>query len=595
MPVNEESSEYTGAEIAVIGMAGRFPGARNIDEFRANIREGKESLSFLTEAELEELGVPPEQYGAPGFVKTSGGQLTGKESFDAAFFDYTPREAEVMDPQTRIFHECAWAAMENAGYAPIDYAGTVGVYAGASSSSYWENLSYVSGKSDVLGEAASKYLSSKDFLATRIAYKLNLRGPGLTLQTACSTSLVAIHLACQAILNGECNMAMAGGVTLSPKERAGYLYTEGILSPDGHCRAFDATAAGTAMGEGVGIVLLKALDEALEEGDHIYAIVKGTAINNDGIMKIGYTAPAPQGQADAISMALRVAEVEPESIGYIEAHGTGTVLGDPVEITGLKSAFDTDKKGYCAIGSVKTNIGHLDAAAGVAGFIKTVLALFHKELPPSLHFETPNPKIDFENSPFYVNTRLKEWESDGTPLRAGVSSFGIGGTNAHAVLEEAPVVVPGVVCNGADELEYGEIPGEREYKLLLVSAKTQSALDRYVGNLAAHLESHPDLNLADTAYTLQTGRRSFKHRCMTVSRTATGAAEALAHDDPEKVFVFSAKEQEPEVVFMFPGQGPQYENMGWDLYRTEPVFREEVDRCFEILTPLMGREPGEIL
>ncbi|MCX6582230.1 MAG: amino acid adenylation domain-containing protein [Candidatus Aminicenantes bacterium] len=570
--------------IAVIGMAGRFPGAKNIAEFWENLKNGVESVRFFSQEELETLGVDPGLLQDPHYVKVKGALLENKEQFDAAFFDYTPKEAEIMNPQARILHECAWETLENAGYDPFAYKGSIGFYAGASSSSYWESLVFLSGKAEALGWDASVLLSDKDFIGTRIAYKLNLKGPNFALQTACSTSLAAIHLACRGLLDGECHMALAGGVKVSAKQSAGYLYQEGMIhSPDGHCRAFDAKAKGTVSGEGVGLVLLKPLAAALEDGDYIYAVVKGTAVNNDGIRKIGYTAPGVEGQAEVIRAALHAAQVEPESIGYIEAHGTGTTLGDPVEIEGLKLAFHTTKKKFCAMGSVKTNIGHLDAAAGIAGFIKTVLVLKNKSIPPSLHFETPNPKIDFENSPFYVNTTLKEWKNEQYPLRAGVSSLGIGGTNVHVVLEEWR--------KNERSREEREEREERKEKLLLLSARTTSALSKMTENLAHYLQENPGADLADVAYTLQTGRRAFQYRCMTACSNTNDAVTALR----TKVKTHRLKEDEPQVIFMFTGQGSQYVDMGLDLYQNQPVFRQEMDHCFEILKPLMDYDVKEII
>ncbi|MCP5109088.1 MAG: polyketide synthase, partial [bacterium] len=427
----------TGLEIAVIGMAGRFPGAGTIHRFWENLKNGVESISFFTGRELEEAGIEPGLLADPNYVKALG-YLEATHYFDAVFFGYTPAEAGLTDPQLRIYHECAWAALEDAGCNPDTYPGLIGVYSGAS-----PDIGWVSEALRRAGTPAREFdihnLNSNFTFGTRLSYTLNLKGPGLTVLTACSTSLSAIHLACQGLLNAECDIALAGGVSISSEGKCGYMFQEGMIgSPDGHCRAFDANAKGVIRGEGAAVVVLKRLEEALEEGDFIYAVIKGTAINNDGARKIGYTAPSVEGQAEVIKAALETAEVEAESISYVEAHGTGTALGDPIEIEGLKLAFDTDKRHFCAVGSVKSNVGHLDNAAGVTGFVKAVLALKHRQIPPSLHFESPNPGIDFENSPFYVNARLKEWKNDHYPLRAGVSSFGIGGTNAHAVLEEAP-------------------------------------------------------------------------------------------------------------------------------------------------------------
>ncbi|RMF30773.1 MAG: polyketide synthase, partial [Chloroflexi bacterium] len=429
MSVSESPVSPESPEIAIIGMAGRFPGARNLDEFWQNLRDGVESITFFTDEEAIAAGVDPALVKNPHYVKANG-VLEDVELFDAAFFGFNPREAEIMDPQHRLFLECAWEALENAGYDPETFDGLIGVYAGASLSTYL--LFHLLPNREVVESVHSDQIAignGRDYLPTRVSYKLNLRGPSVNVQTACSTSLVAVHLACQALLNYECDIALAGGVSVDVPQKRGYLYLEGgISSPDGHCRAFDARAQGTVGGNGVGIVVLKRLEDALADGDTIHAVIKGSAINNDGSLKVGYTAPSVEGQAEVIATAQALAGVDPETITYIEAHGTGTALGDPIEIAALTQVFraGTQARGFCAIGSVKTNIGHLDAAAGVAGLIKTVLALKHRMIPPSLNFERPNPQIDFEHSPFYVNTRLREWEppAEGIPRRAGVSSFG---------------------------------------------------------------------------------------------------------------------------------------------------------------------------
>jgi len=428
--------------------------------------------------------------------------------------------------------------------------------------------------------------NDKDFLCNRVSYKLNLNGPSITVQTACSTSLVAVVTGYQSLLYYQCDMALAGGAAISLPQKAGYFYREGmILSPDGHCRAFDAKAQGTVSGNGVGIVVLKRLEDALAEGDHIYAIIRGAAINNDGASKAGFTAPSVEAQAQVIAEALSLAETPAETMSYVEAHGTGTPLGDPIEIAALSQAFDAERTGYCALGSVKTNIGHLDAAAGVAGLIKTVLALKHQLLPASLHFEQPNPKIDFANSPFYVNTRLSEWKTPGFPRRAGVSSFGMGGTNAHVILEEAPQI-PQIPQNP-------KIPPN---SLLLLSAKTDTALETATTQLVEHLKQHPHLNLADVAYTYQVGRCAFSQRRMLVCQSLEEAVNALETRDAQRVFNHALQtDEEPSVVFMFSGQGAQYVNMGLELYQTEPVFREQVDRCAEFIGPHLGQDLRSVL
>jgi len=490
-----------------------------------------------------------------------------------------------------LFLECAWEALESAGYSPEKFKGAIGVFGGMSMNTYVANN--LRGHEDLMaqvGEYQAMLGNDKDFLTTRVSYKLNLKGPSLNIQTACSTSLVAVCVACQNLLNFECDMALAGAVSVTFPQKKGYLYQEGgIVSPDGHCRAFDEKAAGTVAGEGVGIVVLKRLEEALEDGDVIYAVIKGFAVNNDGSLKVGYTAPGVEGQAEAIATAQAMAGFAPETISYIEAHGTGTPLGDPIEIEGLTKAFrnGTEAKRFCAIGSVKSNIGHLDTAAGVAGLIKTALALHHKKLPPSLHFEKANPKIDFANSPFYVNDKLSDWNGDKGPRRAGVSSFGIGGTNAHVVLEEAPEVGVGGSLEGSTH--------DRGISLLSLSAKTGSALERAKQNLAEHLKRHPEISLADVAYTLQMGRREFAHRWAIACRDVEEAVKVLVSKESNATPNGRAAQETPRIVFMFPGQGSQHINMGRELYEREGVFRKTVDQCCEKLKAPLGFDLRDVL
>ncbi|MCP4146236.1 MAG: type I polyketide synthase, partial [bacterium] len=508
--------------------------------------------SFFSDKELEEAGIEPGLIKNPDYVKAKG-VLKDKECFDAAFFGYTPLEAEIMNPQIRILHECVWDALEDAGYDLESYEGVVGLYAGASSSAYWETLVFFSGKAETIGEFTANLFSDKDFGNARVSYNLNLKGPVFSIHTACSSSLVGIHVACRALLMGECKMALAGGVSVAPVAKEGYLYQEGmVVSPDGCCRAFDAKAKGFVGGEGGGIVLLKRLKNALSDGDHIYAVIKGSAINNDGSRKVGFTAPSVDAQAEVIRTAQRLAGVEAETIGYIEAHGTATTLGDPVEIKALTLAFNTAKRNYCAIGSVKTNIGHLGIAAGLAGFIKTILALKHRFIPASLHFETPNPGIDFENSPFFVNAALKEWTNESYSLRAGVSSLGIGGTNAHVVLEEAPEFRRQTI----------EDRQRKRPQLIVLSAKTETALDKVTVNLVEYFKKHPEIDLADAAYTLQVGRRPFEHRKILVCSTVDEAVEALSTPGSRKLKTFLSTGDGTPVIFMFSGLGAQYVNMG---------------------------------
>lgn len=578
-----------GWEIAVIGMSARFPGAKNIHEFWDNLKNGVESISFFANEELKEYGVDPQWYEQPNYVKAKG-IPEEIEYFDAAFFGYTPVEIDYLDPQVRIFHECLWEALEDAGYDPTAHHTLVGVYAGASPNHFWDSRSILAGRVSGSEQITDITLNDKDFMTTRASYKLNLKGPSFTMYTACSTSLVAVDLACQGLLTGKCDLALTGGVSIWLPYKAGYFYEdEMIFSRDGHNRTFDARANGTVFNDGAGIVVLKRLEDALTDKHHIYAVIKGSAVNNDGNRKVGYTAPALEGQAEVIAAAQQVAGVEPESISYVEAHGTATTLGDPIEIDALKLAFNTPKKRYCAIGSVKSNVGHLNAAAGMAGLIKTVLALKQRLIPPSLHFETPNPRIDFGSSPFYVNTTLIEWKTNGYPLRAGVSSFGIGGTNAHVVLEEWPESKPQTTEDRPQKEK------NREYQLILLSAKTQTALDSMTKNLAGYFKKNPGINLENAAYTLQVGRKHFQHRRMAICPDYEHAVAALSSTQPGKLFTGKTKAQARTVIFMFPGQGSQYVNMGLGLYRSEKVFRQEMNQCFEILRPLMGYDIKEIL
>ncbi len=569
--------------IAIIGMSGRFPGAENLDQYWQNLLAGVESISFFSDDELAASGLDvaaarkdPGCVAARGFVKDP-------EWFDAAFFHISDREAEVIDPQQRLFLEATWAALESAGYDPLETKGYVGVYAGKSGSTYY--LNNIFPRPELAGMFSNLGIASgdKDYLATRVAYKLNLRGPVMSVQTACSTSMVSVCLASQALLCYQCDMAVAGGVSITFPQKRTYVSDGGMLSTDGHCRPFDAQATGTNFSDGLGVVVLKRLAEALEDGDHIYAVIKGFALNNDGSAKVGFAAPSVDGQAEVIALALAQAGIEPDTISYVETHGTATPLGDPIEIAGLTKAFraGTSKKGFCAIGSVKGNLGHLDAAAGAASLIKAALALKHRVLPPSINFVAPNPKIDFADSPFMVNAKLTEWEAGTTPRRAGVSNFGVGGTNAHVVLEEAPPVQPSKPA--------------RDWQLLLISARTSSALDAATAKLCEHLKANPDLNLADVAWTLQTRRHTFDHRRMLVCRNQADAVDALGEGTPKRLLSEEVKVRNRSIVFMFPGQGAQYVNMGGELYRSERIFKETVDRCAQILAPQLGLDLREVL
>ncbi|WP_437832137.1 type I polyketide synthase [Sorangium sp. So ce1153] len=566
-----------GLEIAIIGMAGRFPGARDVATFWRNLCAGVESVSILTDEELVAAGVDPALIARPDYVRARA-VLDDIDLFDAELFGFTPREAAALDPQHRLFLECAWEAFENAGIDPERAGGPVGVYAGSSLSGYLAHHFPGGPRLQSAADVAALLALDKDFLTTRVSYKLNLEGPSIAVQTACSTSLVAVHLACQGLLTGECDLALAGGASVSVPQRTGYLYQQGaIASPDGHCRAFDAAAQGTVGGSGVGVVLLKRLDDAIADRDAIVAVIKGSAVNNDGRAKVGYTAPRVEGQARAIRAAHAAAGVEADSITYVEAHGTGTPLGDPIEIAALSQAFraTTDRERFCAIGSVKTNVGHLDAAAGVTGLIKAALAVAHGRIPPSLHFRAPSPALDLEKSPFYVAAELAAWSPTGAPRRAGVSSFGLGGTNAHVVLEEAPAP--------------READPPRPCELLVLSARSSASLERLTDALAEHLEDHADLELGDVAHTQQLGRRAFAHRRAVVCRSREEAARALR--ERGDALRSGAPVAGPRAVaFLFPGQGAHRTDMGRDLYETEPVFRDEVDACASRLERHLGTD-----
>ncbi|MEW6736803.1 MAG: SDR family oxidoreductase, partial [Acidobacteriota bacterium] len=582
----QELPLHSTREIAIIGMAGRFPGASNLDRFWQNLCNGVESISFFTDEELASAGIDAELLHQSNYVKAAA-TLEDIDMFDAAFFGINPREAEIMDPQHRIFLETAWEALENAGYDGESYSGSIGVFAGVGINGYLlNNLFPHQELLDIVGGHQALIANDKDHLPTRVSYKLNLKGPSINVQTACSTSLVAVHIACQSLLNEECEIALAGGVSINIPHKVGYLYQEGgITSPDGHCRAFDAQAQGTISGNGVGIVILKRLSKALIDRDNILAIIKGSAVNNDGSLRVGYTAPSVEGQVKVVVEAMARAGIEPSTVTYLETHGTGTVMGDPIEIAALTQAFHFDpkneKKNFCAIGSVKTNIGHTDTAAGVAGLIKTVLALKHGVIPPSLHFQQSNPNINFADSPFYVNTTLSQWHSNNTPRRAGVSSFGMGGTNVHVVLEEA--------CKVATDKE------SKSSYLLLLSAKTDSALEKISVNLADYLNHHREVDLSDVAYTLQLGRRAWEHRRMLVCRNVNGAIESLQSLDKRHVFTSFQPSNDQQAIFMFPGQGSQYVNMARELYCWEPEFRKQVDLCAELLKPHLGLDLRDIL
>jgi phthiocerol/phenolphthiocerol synthesis type-I polyketide synthase E len=568
---------HAESTVAVIGMAARFPGAPDVATFWRNLRHGVESITFFEDDELLAAGVSPDLIGNPDYVRARG-TIDEADCFDAALFGISPREAQLTDPQQRLFLECALAALEDGGYDPSRYRGAIAVLAGGG-----ERAAVADGRlDDPVADYQRSIGSRPDFLATRVAYRLDLRGPAITVQTACSTSLVAVCLAYQAIVTGQCDLAIAGGVSLG--DRVGYLHRAGmILSPDGHCRAFDDAAMGTVPGDGVGAVLLKRLDSAQADGDVIRAVIRGCAMNNDGAAKVGFTAPRAAGQAAAISRALAVASVHPDDVGYVEAHGTATPLGDAVELEGLTIAFggDTPRTPHCALGSVKTNIGHLDAAAGIAGLIKTVLAIENGEIPASLHHRSPSQALDLSRSPFFVNTQLAPWPSD--RRCAGVSSFGVGGTNAHVVLDAGPARESPRACDHA------------RHQLLPVSAASPEALARRCSDLADRLAGDPRVDLADVAFTLAQGRRQMACRRTVVAATSYEARRRLEQRDAH-----ADRVRGREAAFMFSGQGVRYVAGSFPLYEHEPRFRTTIDRCLASireqggpnLAALVMGEPG---
>ncbi|HEX7598241.1 MAG TPA: beta-ketoacyl synthase N-terminal-like domain-containing protein, partial [Polyangia bacterium] len=567
--------------VAIIGMAGRFPGARTVDELWRHLCAGRELVSFFAPGELD----PNVDASEPGYVAARG-VLDDADKFDSAFFGETPRLADVTDPQQRLFLEVAWEALEDAGVVPARARGPVGVFAGVGNNTYqWANLATRPDVTQSVGAFQVMLGNEKDYVATRVAHKLDLHGPALSVHTACSTSLVAVCLAVRSLLDHECDLALAGGASVTVPQKSGHIYSEGgMLSIDGHTRSFDAEGTGTVFSDGVGAVVCKRLRDAVADGDRIYAVIHGVAMNNDGADKASFTAPSVSGQARVIAAAQAMAGFDADSISYVETHGTATPLGDPIEIEALTQAFRarTDKQGFCAVGSIKSNLGHLTAAAGVAGLIKTALALYHRELPASLHFRRANPHIDFEHSPFRVQTALQKWTApSGQVLRAGVSSFGVGGTNAHVVVQEPPA---------APEPGAG-LPRH----LLLLSAKTAPALEAATANLRRHLAEHPEQDLADVAYTLQAHRSSFAHRRFVVSQDSAEAREALLRLTPEGSGTRRVERRNPEVAFLFPGQGAQHPNMALTLYQDEPVVRGAIDTCAEILETHLKRDLRALL
>ncbi len=567
------SSEYSGFEIAIIGMGGRFPGSKNVKELWKNLCDGKNLISYFSDEELLKSGIPEKYINDPNYVKARG-IINDVDKFDAELFGFYPKEIENLDPQQRLFLECTWEALEDAGYCPDNIKELTGVFGGIGMNTYV--LQFLKSNPELVTSAEGYQFSignEKDFLTTRVSYKLNLKGPSLDVQTACSTSLVATHIACMNLLNFQCDVAIAGGSTISLPQKNGYHYQEGmILSPDGVCRPFDKDAGGTVASNGVGIVVLKRLEDAINDKDDIYAVIKGSAYNNDGAIKVGYTAPGVNGQTEVITSAYGMAEVPMSSIGYLEAHGTGTSLGDPIEIDALTQAFkqEVEKKQFCAIGSVKSNVGHLDTAAGITGLIKAALSVYHGKIPPSINFNEQNPKINFAETPFYVNTRLSKWETEGSPRRAGVSSFGIGGTNVHVVLEEAP------------ERIFEETTSQ--YQIIPFSAKTKRSLQDVNVKIIEYLSNNSKPFFDSLAFTLQVGRKEFEHRQFTIAQSIDELKVNLTGKTNKKLFVNDGVLIEnPSIVFMFSGQGSQYVNMCKGLYDAEDVFRKYVDECFDII------------
>ena len=580
--------ERLDGSIAIISMAGRFAGAPTIEQFWHNLRNGVESVRDLTEDEMVAAGVSLDEIRAPGYVARAA-PLEDTDLFDAGLFNMSPRDAAVFDPQHRFFLECAYETFERAGYVGGAIEGAVGVFASCGAPEYmFKNVLGNAAMTEAVGEWLIRHTGNDtNFLATRVSYEFNLDGPSLNVQTACSSTLVAIHLACQSILSGECDMALAGGAVIAPRQVEGYVHREGeVLSLDGHCRPFDAEAAGTVLSDGAGAVLLKPLADAVDDGDTVIAVIRGSAINNDGSDKVGYLAPSVGGQARVIAEALAVSGVDASEVSYLEAHGTGTVIGDPIEIAGATEAFreHTADTQFCAIGSLKANIGHLGEAAGVASVIKTAMALQHAEIPPSLNFRSPNPRIDFAASPFFVNDELRPWQTGGRPRIAGVTALGAGGTNAHVLLEEAPVTPTPA-----------DAPAQDQVHIVALSARSEASVDELQTRMATHLETHPTTDLGDFAHTLFEGRARGRARRAFVAGSTEHAAAALragtVDDGPApEVVGGTAPSSAPMVAFLMPGGGAQYINMGRGLYDSEPVYRAAIDRCADFISPQLGAD-----
>lgn len=571
--------EYKNA-IAVIGMAGKFPGADNLSEFWSNLKNGVESISFFTNEELLEAGLDSNILEQPNYIKAKG-IVDKHDYFDANFFNYSAHEADVTDPQLRLLLECSREAIEAAGYSPEIFDGKIGAFIGTDPNYNWVSHVKNNQKINSVDRYENDFLFLRDFVSTTISYKLNLKGPSLNILTACSTSLVTIHYACKSLLAGECEMAIAGGSTITFPSKVGYLHVkDSFVSSDGHCRAFDEKADGTVWGDGVGIVVLKPLYKAIKDKDCIHSIIKGSAVNNDGDNKFSYTASSKRGQVEVIKMAQECAKINLDTISYVETHSTGTSLGDMNEVQALKEAFNSTQKGFCAIGSLKSNIGHLSAAAGVAGFIKIVLALKHKQIPPTLHVTKPNPRIKFLNSPFYVNTKLSQWDTNALPRRAAITTLGFGGTNANIILEEGPILTI------SDSF--------REWNLLTLSAKTKDALENSIKKLTKFLYDNIEISVSDVSYTLAAGRTPFNYRLALVCKNRNDAIQALINKQATDTY-FIDKNHEQRILFMFPLLGSQHANMGSNHYKQEPFYKNKIDYCAKILGQYLDIDFSKIL
>jgi acyl transferase domain-containing protein len=565
--VENTKARYSDSDIAIVGIDLRFPGAASVSEFWENLVDGKELITFFTDEELIADGEDKNLINKKNYVKTNGSILENKEYFDASFFNFTPLEALLLDPQTRVLMECVHGAVEDAGFSLQDKKNKVGLFVGASSSLYWELLTHIYAKENNIDDFMVMNLAKKDVISTWISHKLNLTGPSVSIQSACSTSLFGIDLACRSLRDGQCNAAIVGGASITKFKKRGYLYQDGmIFSKDGHNRAFDAEASGMVSGEGVAAIVLRKANDALRDGDNIYGIVKGVGVNNDGNRKVGFYAPSVQGQTEAILLALENSKVLSRDINYVETHGTGTIIGDAIEIEALKKAYNTSEKEYCALGAVKSNIGHLDVCAGLAGLIKAVLVLKNKKIPPILNVLKPNPKLDLDNSPFYLNTELKELKETQSLQKAGVSSFGIGGTNVHVILEEARTA-PSSDTSG-------------EWQMIYLSAKNQNSLEQKRLDFIEYLKNNKEENLADISYTLLKGRDNYRFKLSCVTSSVSETIETLENADPRKVDYKNDAYLNKPVVFVFTGQGTQYINMGKDIYASEKYFRDIMDYCF---------------